>query len=79
MRAMTTMFHVMMHKEIEVYVDDTIIKSKEQFDPVKDLRKFFGRLRRYDLKLNPMKCVFRVPLGKLLGFIVSRCGIELDP
>ena len=79
MRAMTTMFHDMMHKEIEVYVDDVIIKSKKQSDHVKDLKRFFERLRRYNLKLNPAKCVFGVPSGKLLGFIVSRKGIELDP
>ena len=72
------MFHNMMHKEIDVYVDDVIIKSKSQADHVKDLRKFFERLRRYNLKLNPAKCVFGVPSGKLLGFVVSRRGIELD-
>ncbi|XP_027767963.1 uncharacterized protein LOC114074305 [Solanum pennellii] len=72
MRAMTTMFHDMMHKEIEVYVDDVIIKSKTQVDHVQDLRKFLERVRRYDLKLNPAKCAFGVPFGKLLGFIVSR-------
>jgi len=79
MRAMTTVFHDMIHKEIEVYVDDVIIKSKHQADHVGDLRKFFLRLRRYNLKLNPAKCAFGVPSGKLLGFIVSRRGIELDP
>ncbi|XP_070020670.1 uncharacterized protein [Nicotiana sylvestris] len=79
MKAMTTIFHYMMHQEIEVYVDDMIIKSKTQDDHVRDLRKFFERLRKYDLKLNPAKCAFRVPSGKLLGFIVSRRGIELDP
>ena len=78
-RAMTTMFHDMMHKEIEVYVDDVIIKSKSQADHVKDLRKFFERLHRYNLKLNPAKYVFGVPSEKLLGFVVSRRGIELDP
>ncbi|XP_070039147.1 uncharacterized protein [Nicotiana tomentosiformis] len=79
MRAMTAIFHDMMHQEIEVYVDDAIIKSRMQEDHMKDLRKFFERLRKYDLKLNPAKCAFRVPSGKLLGFIVSRRGIELDP
>ncbi|XP_070004944.1 uncharacterized protein [Nicotiana sylvestris] len=69
----------MMHKEIEVYVDDVIIKSKTQADHVCDLKKFFKRFRRYDLKLNPAKCAFGVPSRKLLGFIVSRRGIELDP
>lgn len=78
-RAMNTMFHDMMHKEIKVYVDDVIIKSKTQADHVQDLRKFFEKVRRYDLKLNPAKCAFGVPSGKLLGFIVSRRGIELDP
>ncbi|KAF3670081.1 putative 40S ribosomal protein S21-like [Capsicum annuum] len=79
MRAMTTMFHDMMYKEIEVYVDDVIIKSKCQDDHVKDLRKFFERLRRYNLKLNLAKCIFGVSSGKLLWFVVSRRRIELDP
>ncbi|XP_070039643.1 uncharacterized protein [Nicotiana tomentosiformis] len=79
MRSMTTIFHDMMHKEIKVYVDDVIIKSKTQADHVRDLKKIFKRLRRYDLKLNPFKCAFGVPFGKLLDFIVSRRGIELDP
>ncbi|XP_060170576.1 uncharacterized protein LOC132601513 [Lycium barbarum] len=79
MRAMTTILHDMMNKEIEVYVDDVIIKSKTQADHVRDLRKFFERLRKYNLKRNPAKCAFGVPSGKLLGFIVSRRGIELDP
>ena len=68
MRAMTTMFHDMMHKEIEVYVDDVIIKSKSQADHVKDLRKFFERLCRYNLKLNPAKCVFGVPSEKSVSY-----------
>ncbi|XP_070029164.1 uncharacterized protein [Nicotiana sylvestris] len=52
---------------------------KEQSDHVKDLRKFFQRLRGYNLKLNPAKCAFGVPSRKLLGFVVSRRDIELDP
>ncbi|XP_070016941.1 uncharacterized protein [Nicotiana sylvestris] len=67
MRALTAIFHDMMHQEIEVYVDDVIIKSRTQDDHVRDLRKFFERLRKYDLKLNPAKCAFRVPSGKLLS------------
>ena len=43
------------------------------------LKKFFDYLHRYNLKLNPAKCVFGVSAGKLLGSIVSRRGIELDP
>jgi hypothetical protein len=77
-RTMVTLFHDMMHKEIEVYVDDMIAKSKEGEDHVKVLRKLFERLRKYELKLNPMKCSFGVKSGKLLGFVVSGKGIEVD-
>ncbi|XP_070017089.1 uncharacterized protein [Nicotiana sylvestris] len=75
---MTTIFHDMIHKEIGVYVNDVIIKSKKQSDHVKYLRKFFQRLRRYNLKLNPAKCAFGILSGKLLGLVVSRRDIELD-
>ncbi|KAF3682534.1 putative actin-like [Capsicum annuum] len=60
-------------------VKQNLRKFKTNADHVKDLRKFFERLRRHNLKLNPAKCVFGVPFGKLLGFVVSRRGIELDP
>jgi hypothetical protein len=78
-RAMVALFHDMMHKEIEVYVDDMIAKSKKGEDHVKVLRKLFERLRKYELKLNPAKCSFGVKSGKLLGFVVSNRGIEVDP
>ena len=69
----------MIHQEIEVYVDDIIIKSRESSDHLTHLWKFFDRFHRYNLKLNPAKCTLEVPAGKLLGFIVSRRDIELDP
>jgi len=69
----------MMHKKIEVYVDDMIAKSKGGEDHVKVLRKLFETLRKYELKLNPAKCLFEVKFGKLLGFVVSGKGIEVDP
>jgi hypothetical protein len=78
-RAMVTLFHDMMHKKIEVYVDDMIAKSKGGEDHVKVLRKLFERLRKYELKLNPVKCLFGVKSGKLLGFVVSGKGIEVHP
>ncbi|XP_052312432.1 uncharacterized protein LOC112328962 [Populus trichocarpa] len=78
-RAMVTLFHDMMHKEIEVYVDDMIAKSKREEDHVEVLRKLFERLRKYELRLNPVKCSFGVKSGKLLGFVVSDRGIEVDP
>ena len=54
-RTMTTLFHDMIRKEMEVYVDDIIIKSKRVEDHLIDLEKLFERLRRYNLKLNPAK------------------------
>ena len=78
-RAMVTLFHDMMHKEIEVYVDDLIAKSREDESHVENLRKLFKRLRKFQLKLNPTKCTFGATSGKLLGFIVGRKGIEVDP
>jgi len=78
-RAMVTLFHDMMHREVEVYVDDILAKSKDEEDHVQVLRRLFERLRKYQLKLNPAKCSFGVKTGKLLGFIVSGRGIEVDP
>ena len=78
-RAMVALFHDMMHKAIEVYVDDMISKSKTEDEHLVNLRKLFERLRKYRLRLNPTKCTFRVKSGKLLGFIVSQKWIEVDP
>jgi len=76
---MVALFHDMMHREIEVYVDDMITKSKTEEEHLVNLRKLFERLRKYRLRLNPAKCTFGVKLGKLLGFIVSQKGIQVDP
>jgi len=67
-----------MHKEIEVYVDDMIAKSESETEHILNLKKLFERLRKFKLKLNPAKCTFGVKSGKLLGFIVSQKGIEVD-
>jgi len=78
-RAMVALFHNMMHKEIEVYVDDMIAKSRTKEEHLVNLRKLFGRLRKYRLRLNPTKCTFGVKSEKLLDFVVSQKGIEVDP
>ena len=76
---MVTFFHDMMHKEIKVYVDNMIAKSRTARDHLVDLRKLYKRLTKYRLRLNPNKCIFGASSGKLLGFIVSQRGIEVDP
>ena len=56
---------------MEAYIDDMLVKSKEYFDHAKHLQEAFELLRRYDMKLNPLKCAFGVSPGKLLGFMVT--------
>lgn len=78
-RAMTMIFHDIMHKKMEDYVDDILCKSSTRAEHPTILEQIFERLAKYKLHLNPKKCVFGVTSGKLLGFIISRCGIEVDP
>jgi len=64
---------------MEVYVDDMLIKSKENLAHLDDLKETFSTLKQYQMKLNPSKCVFSVVSGKFLGFKVSQRGIEANP
>ena len=64
---------------VEAYVDDVVIKTRHVETLVDDLTLMFDNLRTYDINLNPEKCVFGVPSGKLLGFNVSNRGIEANP
>ncbi|KAL0412999.1 UNVERIFIED_CONTAM: Transposon Tf2-12 polyprotein [Sesamum radiatum] len=77
-RAMQRIFDDMVHKNVECYVDDLVVKSKKREDHLYDLRKVFERLKRYQLKMNPSKCAFGVTSGKFLGFIVRQRGIEIE-
>jgi hypothetical protein len=63
---------------IEAYVNDIVDKSKKIGDLVPDLTEVFAKLRQHVVKLNPEKCVFGVPRGMLLGFVVSERGIEAN-
>ena len=78
-QAMVTLFHDMMHKKIEAYLDDMIAKSRTPGDHLIDLRKLFKHRIKCRLRFNPNKCVFEAHLGELLGLIVSQSGIEVDP
>jgi len=77
-RIATALLHYMMHNEVEVYIDDMIMKSKDKRGHITNLRKFFERIKAYKLRLNPQKCTFGVIAGKLLDFLVSDKGIEVD-
>ena len=66
-------------RNAHVYVDDIVVKTEKRDTLLEDLRETFENLHRFQIKLNPEKCVFGVPAGKLLGFIVSGRGIEENP
>ena len=59
-------------------MDDMLVKSKDEANYLDDLKETFNTLCKYNMKLNPTKCVFTVALGKFLGFLVSRRGIEAN-
>src|SRR5437773_2444255 len=71
--------HDQLRHNVEAYINDITIKSRVKEDLISDLSETFTNLRRFRWKLNPKKCVFGVPSGKLLGFIVSHRGIEVNP
>jgi hypothetical protein len=66
-------------RNLEVYVDDNIIKSQKSSNLISDLEKIFKILKQFNIKLNLEQCTFRVPRGKLLGYIITKHGIEANP
>ena len=76
---MTKMFGPQLGKNIEIYIDDMVVKSKVESDRVNDLENIFDILRRYKLRLNASKYSFGVGSGKFLGYMVTHCGIEVNP
>jgi hypothetical protein len=76
---MQHVFRVHIGRTVEAYVDDIVVKTRNEDDLVNDLRMAFDCLRANGVKLNPEKCVFGVPRGMLLGYIVSQRGIEPNP
>jgi hypothetical protein len=78
-RCMQHVFGDHIRRTVEVYVDDIVVRTRKADDLVSDLGIAFGCVRANGVKLNPEKCVFGVPRGMLLGYIVSRRGIEANP
>ena len=64
---------------VHAYVDDIVVKSRKKETLLYDLKETFDNLRVYKMMLNPAKCVFGVPAGKLLGFLVSERHSEANP
>ena len=78
-RLINKMFAHQIGRNVQVYVDDMLVKSRKEDDHLDDLKETFDTLRSYNMKLNPSKCAFGVMAGKFLGFIVSQSGIEVNP
>ena len=78
-RMMTRMFKSLLGKNIEIYIDNMVVKRKMVSEHLGDLRTIFEILRNYKLRLNASKCSFGVGSGKFLGYMVTHRGIEVNP
>ena len=78
-RLVNHMFRPQIGRNVEVYIDDMLVKSLNEGGHLDNLQETFETLKRYKMKLNPSKCAFGVSLGKFLGFMVSQRGIEANP
>jgi hypothetical protein len=79
LRAIQAYFKRQLNKNVEAYMDDLVVKTNNSNTLIADLEETFASLREYRWKLNPNKCVFGVPSGQLLGFIINRHDIEANP
>ena len=77
-RLVNKMFSKQIGRNMEVYVDDMLVKSKDELVHFDDLKETFITLKQYQIRLNPTKCIFSVASGKFLGFMVSQRGIEAN-
>ena len=73
------MFAHQIGRNVQVYVDDMLVKSRRGDDHLDDLKETFDTLRSYNMKLNLSKCAFGVMAEKFLRFMVSQRGIEVNP
>ena len=78
-RAMEVVFKGLIGSVCMLYIDDIVIYSKTEEEHIRHLQLMFDRLRECNLKLNPRKCVFGLKEVKLLGYIVSKDGLNADP
>ena len=73
------MFKALIDRTMEVYVDNMLVKSKQEANHVSNLGKMFKVLKSYQMKVNPLKCAFGMAYEKFLEFMVNNRGIEVNP
>ncbi|GKV43113.1 hypothetical protein SLEP1_g50447 [Rubroshorea leprosula] len=76
-RAMNAIFHDMISRFMEIYIDDMVVKSNEVEEHLGHLKLAFERMRKYGLKMNPLKCAFDVSVGNFMGYLVHERGLEV--
>jgi len=77
-RAMNFIFHELIGKLVEIYIDDVVVKSRDFMRHLVDLRKLLECTRKHGLKMNPNKCAFGISAGQFFGFMVHQRGIEIS-
>jgi hypothetical protein len=78
-RAMNLIFHDLLGVMMEVYIDDVVVKSVGFKEHMTNLKLSLERMKKYGLRMNPLKCAFGLISGRFLGFIVHEHGIQIDP
>ncbi|KAK2371898.1 hypothetical protein QL285_073098 [Trifolium repens] len=78
-RLMDRVFAQQIGRNLEVYIDDMVVKTPEEGSHSKDLAEILSSVRKYNMRLNPAKCSFGVQAGKFLGFMLTKRGIEANP
>ena len=78
-RMMIRMFEPRLGNNIEIYIDDMVVKSKAKSEHVNDLKNIFAILRKLKLRLNASKCSFGIGPGKFLSYMVRHRGIKVNP
>jgi hypothetical protein len=76
-RAMNYIYHELISKIVEIYIDDVVIKSLNHESHLEDVKRTLECTRKHGLKMNPNKCAFVVSAGEFLGFLVHEGGIEI--
>nr|KYP59089.1 Retrovirus-related Pol polyprotein from transposon 17.6 [Cajanus cajan] len=78
-RLMDKVFHQQIRRNMEVYVDDMVVKTTSADDHATNLAEVFRQIKRHNMRLNPEKCIFSVQGDKFLGFMITSRGIEANP
>jgi hypothetical protein len=78
-RAMNLIFHDLLGVLMEVYIDDVVVKSVGFEEHITNLKLSLERMKKYGLRMTPLKCAFRVISGRFLGFTVHGHGKQIDP